>query len=104
MSPDGVLNHEEIELNLKRLPGWRYTDDALQVTITCHKAQQAIDLFAHIAQLAQDANHHPDVDWRYNSLKISLTSHDVGGKLTQRDIALAQQISQAAENFECELS
>lgn len=96
MSANEILNSEEITLNLKHLPGWRYEDAALRASITCAEAQQAIDLFAQIAQLAQAANHHPDVDWRYNTLHITLTSHDVGGKVTQRDVALAQQISGAA--------
>lgn len=104
MSPKEFLNHEEIKLNLVRLPGWRFENDALQVSITCAQAQQAIDLFAEIARLAQLANHHPDVDWRYNTLHLVLTSHDVGGKLTQRDVALAQQISQAAAEFQGRLA
>lgn len=96
MSPDEILNHEEIELNMKRLPGWHYDRQALHATLKCSEAQHAIDLFAQVAQLAQSANHHPDVDWRYNKLIITLTSHDAGGQVTQRDVALAQMISAAA--------
>ena len=97
MSPDEVLNHEELELNLRRLPGWRHEDDSLRTRLSFPTAAEAIDLFARIAELAQQANHHPDVDWRYDTLHIALTSHDVGSKVTARDVALAQQIQLAAE-------
>lgn len=95
MSPDEVLNTEELERNLQRLPGWSYEAGTLRTRVACASAQQAIDLFAEIAELAQQAEHHPDVDWRYDKLLIALTSHDVGGKITARDVALAQQISRA---------
>jgi len=96
MLPDEVLNKEELALNLKRLPGWNYGSGALRSRITCATAQDAIDLFAVIAELAQRANHHPDIDWRYDSLLVALASKEVGGKVTARDVALAQQISGAA--------
>ncbi len=52
-----------------------------------------------IGELAQDANHHPDVDWRYDTLFVTLTSHDAGGKVTARDAALARSISSQAAAF-----
>lgn len=48
-----------------------------------------------IGTLADAANHHPDVDLRYASVTVRLTSHDIGG-LSERDVALARQISEAA--------
>jgi len=48
-----------------------------------------------IAELADAANHHPDVDVRYGGMTVRLLSHDVGG-LTDRDVALARQISALA--------
>ena len=48
-----------------------------------------------IGRLAAAANHHPDVDLRYTGVTIRLTTHDVDG-LSDRDVALAREISQAA--------
>lgn len=48
-----------------------------------------------IGRLADDMNHHPDVDLRYSTVSISLTTHDVAG-LSERDIRLARAISAAA--------
>ena len=54
-----------------------------------------VELLEAIGRLADASNHHPDVDLRYGGLTVRLTTHSVGG-LSERDIALAQQISAAA--------
>lgn len=51
-----------------------------------------------IGELADAANHHPDVDLRYGSLTVRLMSHDVRG-LSRRDVELARQISSAARDL-----
>ena len=53
-------------------------------------------LVTKIAEAADEANHHPDVDLRYPHLTVSLSSHDVGA-ITARDIRLARRISELAE-------
>lgn len=52
-----------------------------------------------IAELADAANHHPDVDLRYGTVSVRTWSHDVGG-LSERDVALARRISEAARELE----
>ncbi len=52
-----------------------------------------------IGELADAANHHPDVDLRYSTVTVRLSSHDVGG-LRQRDVELARQVSAAARELE----
>ena len=51
-----------------------------------------------IGALADAANHHPDVDLRYPSVVVWLSTHDVGG-LSSRDVELARQISAAAREL-----
>jgi len=51
-----------------------------------------------IGVLADAANHHPDVDLRYPSVVVRLSTHDVGG-LSSRDVELARQISAAARDL-----
>jgi 4a-hydroxytetrahydrobiopterin dehydratase len=55
-------------------------------------------LFAAITELAEAANHHPDVDIRYSSVRIRLFTHSAHG-LTAKDVALARQISNAAREL-----
>jgi len=55
-------------------------------------------LVARVAELADAANHHPDVDLRYGTVTVRLVSHDVGG-LSRRDLALAREVSAAAREL-----
>ena len=56
---------------------------------------KGVDLVVRIGALADAANHHPDVDLRYPSVTVRLSTHEVDG-LSERDIALAREISAAA--------
>lgn len=96
MSATDVLGNDQIKANLAQLPQWRYGLGAFRTVLTCESSAVALSLFAAIGELAQDANHHPDVDWRYDTLFIALTSHDAGGTVTARDAALARSISSQA--------
>jgi 4a-hydroxytetrahydrobiopterin dehydratase len=48
-----------------------------------------------VADLAEAADHHPDIDIRYRKVRLGLTTHDAGG-LTTKDFSLARQIDEAA--------
>lgn len=88
------MNHltpAEIQDHLKSLPGWTY-DSSLRTTRTFPDFAGAMVFVNRIAELAEAANHHPDLDIRYNKVMISLISHDAGG-VTNRDIKMAKQIS-----------
>ena len=97
MPAGDVLNQEEIHANLLELPEWRYGLGALRTAIRCKSSAAALDLLATIGGLAQESNHHPDVDWRYDTLFITLTSHDAGDRVTARDVRLAREISKQAQ-------
>lgn len=58
-----------------------------------------VELVDAIGELADGADHHPDVDLRYAGVTVRLVSHDVGG-LSERDVALARQISAAARELD----
>jgi 4a-hydroxytetrahydrobiopterin dehydratase len=51
-----------------------------------------------IGELAEAANHHPDIDLRYMGVTVHLVSHDIGG-LSTRDLKLARQISATAREL-----
>ncbi len=94
--PDDVLTRTKIDAELATLPLWRYKGE-LCAELKCPTSAAALALFAAIGELAQQANHHPDVDWRYDTLIIATSSHDAGGQITERDISLARRISAAAQ-------
>lgn len=60
---------------------------------------KGVALVDEIGRLADAANHHPDVDLRYGGVTVRLRSHDVNG-LSERDVALARQISAAARELD----
>ena len=53
-----------------------------------------IEFVGRIADLAEAANHHPDLDIRYRQLRVLLSTHSEGG-ITDKDLALAEQIDAA---------
>lgn len=78
------------------LAGWRVVDDGLETWWRAASFSEAGTFAAEVAALADAADHHPDLALRYpGRLHVRLTSHDAGG-LTDRDGALAEQISSAA--------
>lgn len=78
MSEKEVLKQADRESQLTHLPHWRYMLGSLRTAFKCSSSAVALELFAEIGALAQEANHHPDVDWRYDTLFVTLVSHDVG--------------------------
>ena len=55
---------------------------------------EAISFVTRIADLAEQADHHPDLDIRYRKVRVALSTHDQGG-ITDKDFALAAQIEAA---------
>ncbi|MGP9488996.1 pterin-4-alpha-carbinolamine dehydratase [Glutamicibacter sp. BW80] len=96
MSDKEVLDQATREAKLSQLPHWRYVLGVLRTAFKCPSAAVALEFFAEIGALAEASNHHPDVDWRYDTLFVSLVSHDVGG-VSLRDTQLAEKISELAE-------
>ncbi len=78
------------------LEGWRKVLNKLVVRYQTGDFNTGAALVTKIAEAADEANHHPDVDLRYPHLTVSLSSHDVGA-ITARDIRLARRISELAE-------
>ncbi|GGJ09101.1 UNVERIFIED_ORG: 4a-hydroxytetrahydrobiopterin dehydratase [Paenarthrobacter nicotinovorans] len=84
-----------LEAALVDLVGWRLQDGLVTVYKTS-TAAEALALIAAIGQIAEEQNHHPDLDWRYNRVFLRYVSHDAGGEVTQRDLAAAASVSDAA--------
>jgi len=85
------LDESQIEASLKGLPKWKLERGELVQTATFDDFRQAIKFVNHVAELAEKAGHHPDIDIRYNMVRLALVTHDAGG-ITQNDISLAHDI------------
>jgi 4a-hydroxytetrahydrobiopterin dehydratase len=88
-----ALTPAEIKETLQEIPGWTLQGGKLTRDWTFKDFVQAMEFVNQIATLAEAAGHHPDIDIRYNSVRLSLVSHDAGG-ITQRDANMAKQINQ----------
>lgn len=78
------------------LVGWRKVLDRLVVRYETGDFNTGTALVTRIAEAADRANHHPDVDLRYPHVTVSSKSHDVNA-ITQRDVRLARTITGIAE-------
>lgn len=94
-----VLSKEVLDDRLKGLKGWSQEGSTIVKTFALAAFTDVMVLVNEVAQLAEDANHHPDIDIRFNKVRFSLTSHDVGG-ITEKDLALAKKINETEWNIE----
>jgi 4a-hydroxytetrahydrobiopterin dehydratase len=85
------LDESQIQASLASLPEWKLEQGELVQTSTFNDFKQAMNFVNHVADLAEKAGHHPDIDIRYNKVRLALVTHDACG-ITQNDISLAQDI------------
>jgi 4a-hydroxytetrahydrobiopterin dehydratase len=83
------------DVEAAELSDWRLLFEALRTRFATGDFVTGLALTARIGELAEAANHHPDVDLRYPHVNVTLFSHDVFG-VTSRDVDLARAISAAA--------
>ena len=86
------LTHDEVMTKLGSLPGWELQENALVKTFKVPSFSHGVVLMGAVAQVAEAADHHPDLNLHsYNQLTITLSTHSEGG-VTMLDIHLAEQI------------
>src|SRR3954468_10732333 len=90
-----ILNADQLKQALAGLKGWQHSGAAIQQEFSFPDFADAMVFVNKVAEVAEEANHHPDIDIRYNKVKMLLTSHDSGG-VTQRDVKMAKRISEIA--------
>lgn len=91
------LTATRIKTALTKLPEWKHSKARLTRAFVCQDFVAAIKLVNAVAQLAEQAGHHPDIDIRWNQVTLTLTTHSAGG-LTQKDFSLAKAINQLELN------
>jgi 4a-hydroxytetrahydrobiopterin dehydratase len=88
------LSEKQLHDLLTELPEWALEDGKLARNWTLPTFVAAMVFVNRVAQIAEEAQHHPDIDIRYNLVRLALVSHDAGG-ITERDIRMARQLSAA---------
>ena len=81
----------QIQEELKTLPGWELKEGAITKLYKFKEFMEGIAFANRVADLAERADHHPDILIRYNKVTLTLVTHSAGG-LTEKDFRLARQI------------
>jgi 4a-hydroxytetrahydrobiopterin dehydratase len=83
-----ALSASEVATQLSALPAWQVENGELVRTFKFDDFRAALRFVNQVADLAEEAAHHPDIDIRYNRVRLALITHDAGG-LTVMDFDLA---------------
>jgi 4a-hydroxytetrahydrobiopterin dehydratase len=85
---------------LAKLKGWSEVDgrDAISRKFTFKDFNEAFGFMARAALIAEKLDHHPEWFNVYNTVEVTLATHDAGG-VTERDLELAQEMNRLAETF-----
>ena len=90
--PSQPLTSAAIAESLLALPGWAFERDALAKEFEFVSFREAMSFMIRVGFEAEALNHHPDWTNVYNRVAIRLNTHDAGGKVTAKDVALAHKI------------
>jgi len=91
-----LLNAQDIKDWLKKLPEWELEKKHIERTFEFEDFNGAIDFVNGVAEIAEDEEHHPDIDIRYNKVRVQLSTHSEGG-LTERDFEVAEKVDTLSE-------
>ncbi|HUA91930.1 MAG TPA: 4a-hydroxytetrahydrobiopterin dehydratase [Terracidiphilus sp.] len=83
-----ALNEQQSKERLSKLSGWQIEAGELVKTFTFKDFRGSLGFVNRVGEAAEAAGHHPDIDIRYNRVRLALVTHDAGG-LTEKDFALA---------------
>jgi 4a-hydroxytetrahydrobiopterin dehydratase len=76
------LSTSEIQSAISNLEGWELKENAIRKTFTFDAYMDSIAFINRLAELAEEANHHPDMIVGWCKIEIAFTSHDQGGVTT----------------------
>lgn len=85
------LSEQEIMKSLTDLPEWEREGNAIRRKIKFNEYMDGIQFVNKVSEIAEEADHHPDIDIRYTRILFTLSTHSEGG-LTKKDFELAKKI------------
>ena len=91
-----LIKQGELKERMKKIPEWELEKKHIERTFEFDDFADAIDFVNAVAEVAEEEEHHPDIDIRYNKVHLLLSTHSKGG-LTELDFGLAERIDTLAE-------
>jgi 4a-hydroxytetrahydrobiopterin dehydratase len=92
-APLQPLSVREIDMALRDLPGWSRQEGGLRRRVRRRDFRDAVAFVNQLVDIAEEVNHHPDIDIRYRNVILFLTTHEVGG-ITTLDLDVAKRINE----------
>ncbi|WP_193047645.1 4a-hydroxytetrahydrobiopterin dehydratase [Mycolicibacterium baixiangningiae] len=86
-----VLTDDEVDVALQDLDGWERTEGALRRSVEFPAFLDGIEAVRRVAERAEEHDHHPDIDIRWQTVTFVLVTHSEGG-ITQKDLQMAREI------------
>ena len=96
MAAPTKLGEKQLENALRALPGWTLREGKLHRDFKFADFSAAFGFMTRVALAAESRNHHPEWSNVWNRVSVDLVTHESGG-ITERDVALAQVISELAD-------
>lgn len=88
-----MLTNDQVDAALPDLNGWERADGALRRAIEFPTFLEGVDAVGRVAELAEQKDHHPDIDIRWRTVTFALVTHSAGG-ITEQDLEMAKAIDQ----------
>jgi 4a-hydroxytetrahydrobiopterin dehydratase len=88
-----LLEPEAVQTLMPEVPEWKLEENSISRAFELASFPLAIAFVNKVAEEAERANHHPDIDIRWRTVKLSLSTHSAGG-LTSADFTLATKLDQ----------
>lgn len=85
------MNSQQVTLALTEVPDWVLRDGAIEVWRRFSTFAGALEFVVRVGTVAEDMDHHPDVDLRFNTVRVAVSTHSAGG-LTELDFELARRV------------
>lgn len=86
-----VLTDDQVDAALPELNGWERADGALRRSVKFPAFLDGIEAVRRVAERAETADHHPDIDIRWRTVTFVLVTHSEGG-ITEKDLGMAREI------------
>src|SRR2546425_7947996 len=91
-----LMKAPELKERMKKIPEWELEKKHIERTFEFDDFVDAIDFVNTVAEVAEEEEHHPDIDIRFNKVRLVLSTHSKGG-VTELDFALAERIDTLSE-------
>lgn len=85
------LTRREAKALARQVPGWSLVDGRLEEEFRFKDFGEAMRFVERVARVAQEEDHHPDIEISYNKVRLTLSTHSIGG-LSRNDFIVAAKI------------